>query len=105
MRQLSVAAQRYQAVLAVIGDGRTIGEVASHWQVDRRTVHRWLVRYEHEGLEGLGARSHKPVRCPHQMSAAEGTAKRTQSVPRGGTRQKHPRFRHEAQGVNERKPL
>ena len=70
MRQMSVAEQRYQAVLAVISDGRTIGEVASQWRVDRRTVHRWLARYELEGLEGLGDRSHKPRICPHQMSAA-----------------------------------
>ena len=28
-------------------------EVASQWGVSRRTVHRWLARYEAEGLEGL----------------------------------------------------
>jgi transposase-like protein len=45
MRQMSVAEQRYQAVLGVIGEGRTIAEVAAQWRVDRRTVHRWLARY------------------------------------------------------------
>ena len=69
MRQMSVAEQRYQAVLAVSGEGRTIAEVAAQWRVDRRTVHRWLARYEVEGLEGLSHRSHKPVSCPHQMPA------------------------------------
>jgi len=64
-----VAEQRYQAVLAVIGEGRTIAEVAAQWRVDRRTVHRWLARYEVEGLEGLSDRSHKPVSCPHQIPA------------------------------------
>ena len=68
MRQMSVAEQRYQAVLAVIGEGRAIGEVAMQWRVDRRTVHRWLSRYEENGLEGLGDRSHKPATCPHQMA-------------------------------------
>ena len=66
---MSVAGQRYQAILAVIGEGRTVIEVASQWGVTRRTVHRWLARYELEGLEGLNDRSHRPERCPHQMGA------------------------------------
>jgi transposase len=69
MRYMSVTEQRYQAVLAVIGEGRTVSDVALQWRVDRRTVHRWLARYEAGGLEGLGDRSHKPVTCPHQMAA------------------------------------
>ena len=67
---MSVAEQRYQAVLAVVGEGRTVSEVAVQWRVDRRTVHRWLARYEAGGLEGLGERSHKPTNCPHQMPAS-----------------------------------
>jgi transposase InsO family protein len=70
MRQMSVTEQRYQAVLAVIGEGRTVSEVALQWRVNRRTVHRWLARYEAGGLEGLGDLSHKPVSGPHQMPAA-----------------------------------
>jgi RHS repeat-associated protein len=42
---MSVTEQRYKAVLAVIGDGRTVSEVATDWGVSRRTMHRWLVRY------------------------------------------------------------
>ena len=60
---------KYQAILAVIADGRTVAEVATQWKVDRRTVHRWLARYEGEGLEGLAERSHRPASCPHQMGA------------------------------------
>ena len=67
MREMSVTEQRYKAVLAVIADGRTVGEVASEWGVCRQTMHRWLARYEGEGLEGLGNRSTRPARCPHQM--------------------------------------
>ena len=59
--------QRYKAVLAVIGDGRTVSEVATDWGVSRRTMHRWLVRYEGDGLEGLNNRSHRPAQSPHQM--------------------------------------
>ena len=62
--------QRYKAVLAVIGDGRTVDEVARDWGVSRRTMHRWLARYEGDGLEGLNNRSHQPAHCPHQTSPA-----------------------------------
>ena len=65
---MSVTEQRYKAVLAVIADGRTVGEVASEWGVCRQTMHRWLARYESEGLEGLANHSSRPARCPHQMS-------------------------------------
>ena len=69
MREMSVAEQRYQAVLAVIKDGRTVSEVASQWSVSRQTLHAWLAKYEAGGLEGLGDRSRRPVSCPHQMPA------------------------------------
>ncbi|HSS60719.1 MAG TPA: IS481 family transposase, partial [Candidatus Limnocylindrales bacterium] len=68
MREMSVTEQRYKAVLAVIGDGRTVGEVAREGGISRRTMHRWLARYEGDGFEGLGDRSHRPAHCPHQMS-------------------------------------
>jgi transposase-like protein len=58
MREMSVAQQRYKAVLAIISDGRTVSEVAGDWGVSRRTMHRWLARYEGDGLEGLNNRSH-----------------------------------------------
>jgi len=64
-----VTEQRYDAVLGVISEGRTVMEVASQWGVSRRTLHRWLARYEADGLEGLPDRSHRPERCPHQMPA------------------------------------
>jgi transposase len=61
--------QRYQAVLAVIADGRGVGEVAAQFGVSRQSVHSWLRRYEDHGLEGLANRSHKPKSIPHQMPA------------------------------------
>jgi transposase InsO family protein len=70
MREMSVTEQRYKAVLAVIGDGRTVREVATDWGVSRRTMHRWLARYEGDGLEGLNNRSHRPAQSPHQMPPA-----------------------------------
>src|SRR5258708_38932160 len=68
MREMSVTEQKYQAILAVVAEGRTIAEVATQWRVSRRTLHRWLARYELEGLEGLSERSHRPGSCPHQMA-------------------------------------
>src|ERR1700754_4403778 len=70
MRELSVAEQRYQAVLAVISDGLSISQVASKVGVSRQTLHSWLARYEAEGLDGLVDRSHRPASCPHQMPAS-----------------------------------
>jgi transposase InsO family protein len=70
MREMSVAEQRYKAVLAVIGDGRTVTEVAASWEVSRQTLHTWLARYEDGGLEALADRSHRPRSCPHQMDAS-----------------------------------
>lgn len=65
-----MAEQRYQAVMAVIGDGLTVSQAAEKTGVARQTLHRWLARYEVEGLDGLADRSHRPVVCPHQMPAA-----------------------------------
>ena len=42
MRELSVVEQRYQAVLAVIGEGETVKAVAARCGVARKTVHVWL---------------------------------------------------------------
>ncbi len=67
-----MAEQRYQAVMAVmavIGDGLSVSQAAEKTGVARQTLHRWLARYEVEGLEGLKDRSHRPVSCPHQMPA------------------------------------
>ena len=61
--------QRYQAVMAVLSGGRTVTEVARDGEVSRQTLHAWLARYEREGMEGLGDRSHRPAHCPHQMPA------------------------------------
>ncbi|MBZ4509180.1 IS481 family transposase [Mycobacterium avium subsp. hominissuis] len=69
MRELSVAEQRYQAVMAVISDGLSVSQAAEKFGVARQTLHRWLARYEAAGLEGLVDRSHRPVSCPHQMPA------------------------------------
>lgn len=62
-----MAEQRYQAVLAVIKDGRTVTEVAAAVGVSRQTLHAWLAKYEAGGLEGLVDGSHRPTSHPRQM--------------------------------------
>ena len=58
---MSVAEQRYQAVLAVISDGATVTEVAARFGVARKTVHDWLAKYEAGGLENQGDRSYRRI--------------------------------------------
>ncbi|MDQ3953945.1 MAG: IS481 family transposase [Actinomycetota bacterium] len=63
----SMVEQRYDAVKEVL-DGATVKDTAIRYGVDRRTLHRWLVRYATEGLAALADKSSKPDRCPHQMA-------------------------------------
>jgi len=70
MKELSVAEQRYQAVLAVISDGETVKDVAARFGVSRQSVHSWLAKYEAGGLDALGDGSHRPRSCPHQIASS-----------------------------------
>src|SRR5205809_6116466 len=67
LTELSVVEQRYLAVREAL-DGARITDVATRNGVDRRTIHRWLVRYATEGLGALSDRSSRPDRCPHQVT-------------------------------------
>jgi transposase len=49
LREMSVAEQRYQAVLAVIEDGLDVTEAAAKAGVTRQTLHGWLSRYADAG--------------------------------------------------------
>ena len=63
-----MAEQRFNAVMEVLRDGLTVIEVADRYGVSRQAVHGWLRRYRTGGLEALADRSHRPLRCPHQMT-------------------------------------
>jgi transposase InsO family protein len=67
--ELTVAEQRFNAVMEVLRDGLTVVEVADRYGVSRQTVHGWLRRYASGGLDALADRSHRPHSCPHQMPA------------------------------------
>jgi transposase len=65
-----VVEQRYDAVMEVLGEGRTVTEVAERWGVSRQSLYSWLGRYHAGGLEGLADRSHRPRRYPQQIPVA-----------------------------------
>ncbi len=66
--ELSVAEQRYRAVLEV-GTGVPVTEVAERYGVSRQSVHTWLVRYRQEGIAGLEDRSHQVHHHPWRIPA------------------------------------
>ena len=72
--ELTVAEQRFNAVMEVLRDGLTVIEVAERYGVSRQTVHGWLRRYATGGLDGLADRSHRPTpvrtRCPPRLRRA-----------------------------------
>ena len=57
LRELSKVEQRYDAVLAVIGEGTRVTEVAEKFGVHRDTVHSLRPVARPEALEGLRERS------------------------------------------------
>ena len=66
--ELSVAEQRYRAVLEV-GVGVPVTELAERYGVSRQSVHTWLVRYRQEGIAGLEDRSHQGHHHPWRIPA------------------------------------
>ena len=62
--ELTVAEQRFNAVMEVLRDGLTVIEVAERYGVSRQTVHSWLRRYRTGGLDALADRSHRPRQLP-----------------------------------------
>jgi transposase-like protein len=42
LTELSKMEQRYDAVLAVVRDGLTVGEVAAAFGVTRQSIYRWM---------------------------------------------------------------
>src|SRR5690349_101415 len=66
--ELSVAEQRYRAVLEV-GAGIPVTEVAERYGVSRQSVHTWLLRYRREGIAGLEDRSHRVRNHPWRIAA------------------------------------
>ena len=81
-----VVEQRYDAVMEVVRDGRTVTEVAERWGISRQSLYAWMNRYAAGGLEGLTDRSHRPRSCPHQLPRRWrcGSVSCAGAIPTGG---------------------
>lgn len=51
-------------------DGHSITELADHFGISRKTVYKWVGRYEAEGVTGLTERSRAPHHCPGKVDEA-----------------------------------
>ena len=79
--ELTVAEQRFNAVMEVLRDGLTVIEVAERYGVSRQTVHGWLRRYRTGGLDALADRSHRPLQLP-APDAGRGRGPPVRAAPR-----------------------
>jgi transposase InsO family protein len=61
--------EREKFVVDVCSGLYTVVELAERYGVSRKTLYKWLNRYEAEGLSGLEDRSRAPGSCPHQTPA------------------------------------
>jgi len=58
---------KVQMIAECLKNEHTVADVARAYGVARKTVYKWLSRYEKEGAAGLEDRSHAPRRCPHAI--------------------------------------
>jgi transposase InsO family protein len=58
----------------IIEDQRPVAHVAAEMGVSRQCAHRWVRRFEKEGISGLADRSSRPHRCPRRTSVVTETA-------------------------------
>jgi|SRR5271154_5376761 len=60
--------RRYELARAVVARNDSVTEVSRRWGVSRKTAYKWLLRYRHEGLEGLLDRTRRPERVPRRTA-------------------------------------
>jgi transposase InsO family protein len=61
-------------LVRAVQDGQSVALTADGFRVDRKTVRKWLKRFQREGEAGLADRSCRPKRSPRRI--ARGTAQR-----------------------------
>ncbi len=64
-RTQTIMDERARFVLEAQNSYLSHAELCRRYGISRPTGYKWLKRYEAEGLEGLGDRSHRPASCPH----------------------------------------
>ena len=60
---------RLRLARCVVDDGWPLRRAAERFGVSPTTAQRWATRYRVEGWAGMGDRSSRPGRCPHQLPA------------------------------------
>jgi transposase InsO family protein len=68
-RECTEVTERSEAVRWVVESGAEVATVARSFGVSRKTVYKWLERYQGEGLVGLEGRSRRPLRSPKQTAS------------------------------------
>ena len=61
--------EQRQLVVQDRREGMSIMELATINGVSRKTIYKWLERYEKEGVKGLSDLSRRPQHSPSQVSA------------------------------------
>ena len=61
----------YRLKMVEIAKRDSVSEAAQVFNTTRKTVRKWLYRYEEEGIAGLGDQAKTPDNIPHKMSDKE----------------------------------
>lgn len=65
-RQVTPMDERTQMIEALHSGIYTVTQASRAWGVSRKTIYKWLKRFDAEGPDGLADRSRAPHRCPHR---------------------------------------
>ena len=60
---------REELILKVLAKENSVVELAQQYGVSRKTIYKWLSRYDSKGLSGLVDESRRPTRSPMKTSA------------------------------------
>jgi transposase len=60
---------RLRLARCVVDDGWPLRQAAERFGVSPTTARRWAGRYRQQGKAGMGDRSSRRQRCPHQTAA------------------------------------
>jgi putative transposase len=52
----------------VLKEELSVAELCRRYGISRKTGHKWIERYEAQGIMGLQDRSHIAHHCPHRLS-------------------------------------
>ena len=80
--------ERMKLISDYLTDQYTITDLADIYQISRKTVYKWISRYEDEGFDGLKERSRCPHHIPHRTEESHITrlAEIKESFPSWGPR-------------------